>query len=296
MKREKPPWQVPWREWAARWRADMGRVTVAIVGLGQIGGSIGMALIKRRLSPRVIGIDTDPKTLRRALARKACHETGTMKSIGEAGLVILAAPARQIIRMAPQVLRWAKPDAIITDVGSTKREIAAAYRGAKRFVPGHPMAGTERAGIDGADPELFRGVPRPGSRECWTSWMLGRRPLVDSMSKLVFALGALPFHVTPAQHDRWVAFTSHLPYVLALILASGRRQMKDGQYLVGGSFRSATRVAAQPPSMGLDILLTNRFNIAREADRMARSLSKVAVLLRKGNEKALRRLIEEGRP
>ena len=81
MKREKPPWRVPWRKWAARWRADMGRVTVAIVGLGQIGGSIGMAIVKRRLSPRVIGIDTDPKTLRRALARRACHETGTLKSI-----------------------------------------------------------------------------------------------------------------------------------------------------------------------------------------------------------------------
>ena len=202
--------------------------------------------------------------------------------------MILAAPARQIIRMAPQVLRWAKPDAIITDVGSTKREIAAAYRGAKRFVPGHPMAGTERAGIEAADPNLFTG-------SSWTNWVLGWRRTKDHVSvvNLVYALGASPCPLAPEHHDRLVAFTSHLPYVLALLLVQGMAG-RDG--LVGGSFRSATRVAAQPPAMGLDILLTNRFNIAREAERMARSLSKVAVLLRKGNEKALRRLIEDGKP
>ncbi|KAF0244545.1 MAG: prephenate [Planctomycetota bacterium] len=262
-------------------------ITVAIVGLGQIGGSIGMALVKRRLSRRVIGIDNDAGTRRRAMSRLACHETGPLEAIREAGIVILAAPAREIVRMAQRVMALAHPDALITDVGSTKRAIQEAYRRAARFVPGHPLCGTERAGIEAADPELFAGA----------KWVLAEDISSQdaTMSRFVLALGARPLIVDSRLHDRAIAYSSHLPYVLALLLSRGAVRRKDHAFLAAGSFRSATRVAAQPPAMGLDMLITNRFNISREVATMARNLARVAGYLREGNEPALRRLVEEGR-
>lgn len=287
MKRRDSALDIPPAKWAARWRAGMADTPVAIVGLGQIGGSIGMALVKKRLSRRVIGIDPDAATLRRAVRMRACHETGTLRAIREAGIVILAAPARAIVRMAPRVIALARPDALITDVGSTKLEIQAAYRRARRFVPGHPLCGSERGGIDAADPDLFHGA----------LWVLaeGTAGSDATLARFVLALGARPLLVDSRLHDRCVAFTSHLPYVLALLLSRGAARRPDRALLAAGSFRSATRVAAQPPAMGLDMLLTNRFPIAREVATMARDLAKVARDLRKGDERAVRRLVKEGR-
>jgi prephenate dehydrogenase len=142
------------------------------------------------------------------------------------------------------------------------------------------MCGSERAGISAADPDLFRGA----------DWMLARRS--PRLERLVRALGARPLVMSPAAHDARVALTSHLPYAFALLLSrrAGRRPR-----LAAGSFHSATRVAAQSPEMGLDLLTTNAFNLAREAERMGREMTRLARKLRTHDEPFLARLVRAGR-
>jgi prephenate dehydrogenase len=193
-------------------------------------------------------------------------------------LVVLATPVRGILALAPRVARAAK-GALVTDVGSTKALVARALARIPGAVPGHPMCGTEKAGIEAADPAIFRGA----------TWVLTRRS--PRLERLVRALGARPVRMSPEEHDRAAAVASHLPYAFALALSAraGRRPL-----LAAGSFRSATRVAAQPPAMGLDLLLTNRFHLAREAVRMARAMTRLASLLLRGDPAALRRFVRAG--
>jgi len=240
-----------------------------------------MALVRRRLTRRVIGIDRDPAARRLARARRACHEvSGDIEAARGADLVVLAVPVRQIIALAPRVAPLLAPGGILTDTGSTKSAVCRVLHG----IGGHPMCGTERSGIAAADPRLFEGVP----------WVLvpGDRTSLRRVAALVRALGAHPVTMTAAAHDRAAALASHLPYALALALS---RLAGPRPPLAAGSFRSATRVAAQPAEMGLDILLTNRFHIARAAGRMAGVLASLASALRRGDEAAVRRFVGEGK-
>ncbi|MBI2921174.1 MAG: prephenate dehydrogenase [Planctomycetes bacterium] len=253
---------------------------VAIVGMGQIGGSLGMALLRRRLTRCVIGIDRDARALRKARARGACTETSRdLRASARADLVVLAVPVRAILALAPRAARLLRPGALLTDTGSTKAAVARAFRPFPGAVPGHPMCGTEKPGIDAADPEIFRGAP----------WVLTRR--APRLEHLVRALGARPVLMTSAAHDREAALVSHLPYAVALWLS--RRAGPDPP-LAAGSFRSATRVAAQPAAMGADILLTNPFPLARELETMAAGLRRLASALRRGNVAAVKRFVKEG--
>jgi prephenate dehydrogenase len=244
--------------------------------MGQMGGSLGMALVKRRLAARVVGIDRDARARRRAVARRACHETsGRIDAAAGADLVVLAVPVRSIVALAKRVPRGG----LITDVGSTKVQVARVFARIPGAVPGHPMCGTERSGLEAADPDMFLGA----------AWVLTRRS--PKLERLVRALGARPVLMSPAAHDRAAARASHLPYALALALITlaGRRPP-----LAAGSFRSATRVAAQPRAMGLDILLTNRFPLARETATMARLMKRLSLMLRRGDAAALDRFVRAG--
>lgn len=257
--------------------------TVAIVGMGQIGGSIGMALLRRKLTRCVIGIDRDPAVLRAAKARRACTMTAQdLAAVALSDLVVLAAPVRGIRGMAKGIRFLLPHDAIATDVGSAKAAIMKDYRGLRGFVGGHPMAGTEKAGIAAADPRLFEGA----------TWVLvpGDRRALPKLTRLVRVLGASPLVMTAAAHDRAVATTSHLPYLFALALKAAARDRR----LAAGSFRSATRVAAQAPEMARDFLLANRFHVAAAADRMAAAFKAIAGSLRKGDEAAVKRFQKKG--
>ncbi|MCE9582768.1 MAG: prephenate dehydrogenase/arogenate dehydrogenase family protein [Planctomycetes bacterium] len=259
---------------------------VAIVGMGQIGGSLGMALLRRRLTRCVIGIDRDPAVLRRSKARRACTSTSRdLGAIAGADLVILAAPVRSIVSMAPAIRRALKPGALLTDVGSSKSSVMRAFRGVPGFVGGHPMCGTERGGIQAADPRLFDGA----------TWVLvpADPAALPEIARLVRALGASPLTLDADDHDRAVALVSHLPYAFALALSASARKGLPAR-LAAGSFRSATRVAAQPAAMSLDILLSNRFHVARAAETMASSLRALGKALRKGDAAAVKRFQKAG--
>ena len=271
----------------------MKLASVAIVGMGQIGGSLGMALLARRLAKRVVGIDLDPGVLRRARRRKACTDAASdLSPVISADLVVLATPVRTILSVGLRAAKLSKPGALVTDTGSAKGEVMRAFRGMPGFTGGHPMCGTEHSGIDAADPGLFEGA----------TWALvpGDRASLSAIQRLVRAVGAVPLAVTAEAHDRAVALVSHLPYALALALSRLARKPRGlasavlAARLAAGSFRSATRVAAQPAAMSLDLLLANRFHVAAALERMGSDLRELAKALKKGDENAVKRFQKEG--
>lgn len=260
---------------------------ITIVGLGQIGSSLAAAL---KRTARVAGIDRRPDVVRTALRRRLVHEASTdLDVVRRADVVVLATPVRTLIRQLAPVAKLMKPGAILTDVGSTKEAIvralpcaaprAGAKQGAKSvdFVPGHPLAGSEKAGIDACDPALFRGRP----------WILLPGRGRDVVARLVRSVGARPVLLASARdHDRIVAECSHLPHLIAYALLDLGADLR----FTGGSFRDATRVALSDPAMVLDFLLTN----ARLRPVVDRFVARLRALSR-ADEKGLRNALHRAR-
>jgi prephenate dehydrogenase len=263
---------------------------VAIVGLGQIGGSFAAALTRRRLA-RVIGVTRREETARRARRMGIVAEAGTdPDAVSAADVVVLATPVRTLLRQIPGLRPLLRPGALLTDVGSTKREIARAMRrlGPRvAAVAGHPMAGNERAGLEGCDPALFEARP----------WVLipvsGPREKAATLVRLVEGVGARPLWMKDAAaHDLTVARVSHVPYLLAYALA---RVDGESARVSGNSFRDATRVALSDPDMVLDFLLTNRGPVRRAARELVARLRALLGRLARGDASALRRALVEAR-
>jgi len=265
----------------------MSRPTVAIVGLGQIGGSFAAALTKRRLA-RVVGITRRAETAARARRMGILSEAGTdLRAISDADVVVLATPVRTLLRQIPEVVPMMQPRKLLTDVGSTKTEILQAFRRAKPKTPvlgGHPMAGNERAGLDGVDAELFENRP----------WVLvstihdkpGTSAAFSGFERLVRGVGARPLWLRERDHDLKVARVSHIPYLLAYALMG---TPEDSVRVCGNSFRDATRVAKSDPDMVLDFLLTNRGPIRRSARELTKNLERLLRMVDRGDAAGLRK-------
>ena len=261
--------------------------TVAIVGLGQIGGSFAAALTKRGLA-RVIGVTRRRSTADRALEMGILEEAGTdLDEIGAADIVVLATPVRTLLRQIPEVASRVRRGAILTDVGSTKSGILEALRSARSpatVVAGHPMAGNERAGLDGCDDKVFENRP-------WV--LIGDRLKAHRLEQLVAGVGARPFWMkSPRDHDLKVARVSHIPYLLAYALMG---TPLDAIRVCGNSFRDATRVAASDPDMVMDFLLTNPGPIRRSAKELQARLEKLLRLIDRGDAAALRKTLVRAR-
>jgi len=242
---------------------------VTVVGLGLIGGSFALAL--KKVGVQVVGVD-EAAVVDAARARGAVDSGGPDLEEGVRGsdLVVLATPISVILdhirRLAP-VLR---PGTLVTDVGSTKRRILARSSELPDevfFVGGHPMAGKETSGLDAADAELFRGAP----------WCLVPREgtpgaALQKLENLVTALGARPVAVDAESHDRAVAVVSHVPQVLALVLAHQAASVENALSLSGPAFRSLKRLAESPFSVWRDILETNEDMIKEALSEFERRL------------------------
>ena len=233
--------------------------TVAIVGVGLIGGSLGMALKTRRLARRVVGIGRDAARLETAVALGAVDSGVTRldEGLSDADIVVLCTTVGHIVGALPGVLAQVNPGAVVTDVGSTKGAVVQAAGGAGRFVGGHPMAGSEQTGVEAATPLLFEEA----------TWAITPTSATDPEAlKVVTALarevGATTLTLTPEAHDAMLAVTSHLPHVLAsaLMRQAARTQAShpQTQSLTAGSFADGTRVAASSPELWRDVCLTNR--------------------------------------
>jgi prephenate dehydrogenase len=241
--------------------------TVAIFGVGLIGGSFALAIRKAGFSGRIVGVSS-PATIRRALELRVIDEgLSAHEAASAADLIYLSQPILQIVDSLAELNNWVRPEALITDAGSTKTAIAD--RAAKvisrcQFLGGHPMAGREKRGVDAAEADLFRGRPyvlTPRSPADLDMPMA--RELVDWIERI----GACTIVLSPEEHDRIVAFTSHLPQLgstaLAAMLAE-RPEPKSGVF--GPALADSTRLALSSFDIWGDILATNKDAI-REALR-----------------------------
>lgn len=236
------------------------RDRVAVLGMGLIGGSVALALAGADPDATIVGYDPDAEGLAAAAERGVIHEAAgsAEAAVAGAGLVVLAMPVDLIPDACSALADHIEPGAAITDVGSAKRDVVAAGEAAfgGRFVGGHPMAGSERHGIDAADPELFGGA--------W--WILTPTERTDSESysrvrSLVGSLKALPVALDPSVHDALIARLSHVPQLAASALVSSAAAGGDREELLGlaaGGFRDVTRIAASSPELWVAILRSNR--------------------------------------
>ncbi|HEY6936114.1 MAG TPA: prephenate dehydrogenase [Terriglobales bacterium] len=239
---------------------------ITIIGTGLIGGSFALALREAGFNGRVIGCDREP-VLAHARERGAVDAAFTDPSEAARGsdVVLLATPVGSIIDLIERIGPIAPPESLLTDVGSTKAEVAARARAVfgqqagQRFLPGHPMAGKEQGGIECADAALFQGA-------VWATTPLGEPSATAAeFIELIAATGARVLSMEPERHDRLCAWLSHLPQMMATALAAGLGEefAADPQALelAGPALREMTRTAASPYTMWRDIALTNRTNL-----------------------------------
>lgn len=272
----------------------------AIVGVGLIGGSIGLAARRRGIVRRVIGVGRAEQRLMRAKILGAIddYSLDMQAGVAEADLIILCPPVRLVIPMLEQIVESLKPGAIVTDAGSTKAEIVeqaeAIMPPGTFFVGGHPMAGSEQTGVNAARADLFE-----GATYVLTS---GKRTDLAALSKLcefAAALGSRVEILDAQQHDRAVAVISHLPHAIASALMQltedcHRRSGKAFQ-LAAGSFRDLTRIADSSPELWRDICLTNAGSICEAITGIQSILDELKVALDSEDEEAIESFFQKGK-
>jgi len=263
---------------------------VVIVGVGLIGSSIGMNLIKRKLAKEVIGVGRRRANLREAVRRRAVHRFVGVQNfkplqarLSENDLVILATPVREIIRCLGVVS--SKP--LVMDVGSTKSSIVkAAEKNRIRFVGSHPIAGTEKSGAGAGEIDLFR------KRVCILvpSRFSGKMD-APKIRRFWGLLGSRVITTNAARHDRLLAVLSHLPHTIAYTLVRTVSRLvskKECGQLAFGSLKGMTRVAESPPEMWHDIFLENRDLVLKGLDLYLAELAKLrSFLLKKDSARLL---------
>jgi prephenate dehydrogenase len=261
---------------------------IAVLGVGLIGGSIGLAA-RGRSKTSVVGFDPNRTTLDRALEAGAIDTAAN--SIGEvcegADVVFCAAPVAGLTELATAALEACGPDTVVTDVGSTKRDIVAALGSDERFIGGHPLAGAETSGVENAREDLFEGARWYLTPESERSSGL----LYDRLQRTVAGLGARVQAIDAETHDRLMATVSHLPHVVANVLVgqAAAELTRDSERMpeVGPSFRDTTRVAGANPAIWGDIFASNSDAVAEAVDAVARRLSEAAALIRAGEREAV---------
>jgi len=262
---------------------------VAVIGTGLIGASVGLAA--RRAGHEVRGWDADAATLAAATGRGAVEpaETADAAAAG-AELVVVAVPVAMLGAAVDAALAVA-PDATVTDVGSTKGALAREVTDA-RFVGGHPVAGAEVRGPEGARADLFEGA----------TWFLTPHSTTESASyralhAFVSSLGALPVAIDPDAHDRLLALVSHLPHALANLLLNqvGAAPIEghDPLATAGASFREMTRVAGANPRIWVDIFLDNASELGTALAEHRRRVEQLESALALGDAGFLARWIGE---
>lgn len=257
---------------------------IALIGVGLIGGSVGLAARGRIDGARVVGWDPHTPTLKSAVSVGAIDETApTLEAaVAEADLVIVAAPMKQLPATIQQVLRAAPPECAVTDVGSVKQPVIEAAGEDGRLVAGHPLAGAESAGVHHARADLFDGATWylvPHERSHGTRF--------EQVHRFVSQIGARPATIDADTHDRLMATVSHVPHVLANVLveqvgeASGEDQAVPA---TGPSFRDVTRVAGANPPLWGGIYAANADALADQLDRVITRLTGVRDRIRAGDD------------
>jgi len=267
-----------------------------MVGVGLLGGSLGLAIKQRRLAGQVAGY------VRRAASLNECERAGALDfattdllaAVWNADLVILCTPLAQMQPLVRQMLSALKRGAIVTDVGSVKGSVvkeleALVAKAGAHFVGSHPMAGSEKTGVSAARADLFE------CAACVTTPT--KRTNVAALSKVEQfwkTVGCRMLRLAPAAHDKIVSSSSHLPQLVAALLAHGvldPRSPREQALLCAGGFRDTTRIASGSPEMWRDIALANRAQISKGLGQFIRELQGLQALLRRGDATKIHQLL-----
>lgn len=270
---------------------------VAIVGVGLLGASLGLALKARGLARTVTGAGRRRETLEKALALGAVDRIADTpeKAAEGAALAVIATPAAAVLPVMDALRGMASGGGlVVTDVASTKTVICAhaarTWGAPRRFVGSHPMAGSEKSGPEFGDAELYNGAV------CLVEDSPGADPgAVALVRRLWEAVGARVVSVDPEGHDRMLARTSHLPHVAAAALAAIALEGGARREVIGRGFLDTTRIADGPPEVWRDICLTNRDAVLESVAGLKGWLERFEALLRNGDGPGLEAYFEEGR-
>jgi prephenate dehydrogenase len=261
---------------------------VGIVGLGLIGGSI--ALAARQLWPSSLVVAVDNKDVLETAMRLHAIDVAAddLIVLAEVDLVVLAAPVKQNLAVLAELDDHVRTPAVITDVGSTKREMTRAARELPdrfTFIGGHPLAGSAQSGLDYAREDLFRGRPWILTADESTRTAPAVQRAMDKLTAFAQGLGAVPRTMTPEAHDQLVAALSHLPQLAAsaLMQVVGDRVGAEGLSLAGRGLADTTRLAASPADIWKDIAATNGDNIGAALDALIAVLKDLRTDLQTGD-------------
>lgn len=267
---------------------------VAIIGVGLIGGSIGMAIRNKHLAKEVVGVCRRHKSLKLAM-EKGAIDKGSLdiqKAVSGADLVILATPILSMPNLIKIALNSLKKGCILTDVGSTKAQITRTVEsiipGSIKFVGTHPMAGSEKSGVSSADPRLFCGAI------CIIVKTKNTNKVALNRIKLLWQrLGAKIKILSPALHDKIISITSHLPHLVSANLILSVPDKNLGFAATG--FRDTTRIALSDPDMWVDICLSNRREILGALDRYSDNLKILRNAIKMNNRKKLFAILKKAK-
>jgi len=268
---------------------------IAIVGVGLLGGSLGLALRQRGYTGTILGVGRRQSSLDRAVARNCVDQTTTdlASAAVDADLIVLATPLGTFENLLTTLGGAQRDGAVITDVGSTKAFVeslaARCLSNPARFVGSHPMAGSETHGPDAADSELFVGKP------CViTSADRADGDAVERVRMLWRVVGMRLIELTPERHDQAVAAVSHLPHAAAALLVelAGEQDVMD---VASTGFHDTTRVASGDPGVWMDIFQTNRDAIVEQVGRFEGHLRQLRERLIAGDDEAVRAILEQAK-
>jgi prephenate dehydrogenase len=274
--------------------------TLAVVGVGLIGGSLALALRRAGVATRIVGFDRDRAALEAAASLGAIDTAAesVSEAVQGADLVVIAVPVRSVGPVLHDVALAMNDETIVTDVGSTKAEVVKVAREELRerfgrFVPGHPIAGRETSGVESALADLFR-----GARVVLTPVPETAAEALDTVRSCWEAVGGRVAIADAADHDRIFAAVSHLPHILSFALVSEIASRDNAAEILGfaaGGFRDFTRIAASSPQMWRDIAMQNREALLAEIDRYGARLAVFRDLIERGEASGLERLMTEAR-
>ena len=267
---------------------------IAIVGVGLIGGSIGLAVKKRKLAKEVIGVTRRESSRRKALKVKAVDKAtlNLREAVKDADLVIIAAPVGKITGLAGASVKFMKKGAILTDVGSTKKHIVLKiekFANKKvRFIGTHPMAGSEKTGVKNATSLIFDKAPLIITKTKNTD-----KKALARLKKFWENLGCRTFVLSPEKHDMHVSLASYLPHVVSFALSDS--QTKSSLKFVAASFKDITRVSSSDPELWKDIFLSARPSVLKSIRVFSKSLKALEKAIRKKDAHAVKRFLSKAK-
>ncbi|ABO49684.1 prephenate dehydrogenase [Desulforamulus reducens MI-1] len=271
---------------------------VVIAGVGLMGGSLGMAMVKGNMATEVVGVDPDRENLKQAVRMGAVHRAADLaEALPGTDLLILATPIGVTLGVLEMAIPYLTPGTIITDIGSVKGRLVeraeAMLPSNVHFVGGHPMAGLELTGVVGAREDLFE-----GAAYIITPTPLTNPTALERIKGLIEKLGAKPIELGYLEHDGVVAFISHLPHLLAATLVNTIANEPEKELLLNmaaGGFRDTTRIAASNSLMWRDILLTNREMVLQAITRFRSQLEEMEKFIKDFNAVELVKILNHAK-